>query len=178
MHIRKPSEELMAIPSLPRRDVIEQWRVACDKSALSGGALAGLWRLARRGRDDQGIRQALRDRAGHGTSLAPPLSSGGVPSAEPACRHRRGGRDDPGPNTGAVSSASPERHNWHAKPPTLQWGVFCFASAALSCPDSRATFPWCLPPPSISRSSLPDCRPASSLTRVMKEWAAYSNGAT
>ncbi len=58
--------------------------------ALTGTALSGLWRLAWRRRDDPGGCRALRDCAGHGTSLAPPLSGGGAPGAGPACRDRRG----------------------------------------------------------------------------------------
>ena len=34
LHICKPAEELMTIPSLLGRDVIDQWRVTYDKSSL------------------------------------------------------------------------------------------------------------------------------------------------
>ena len=34
LHICKPAEELMTIPSLLGRDVIDRWRVTYDKSAL------------------------------------------------------------------------------------------------------------------------------------------------
>ena len=34
LHVCKPAEELMTIPSLLGRDVIDQWRVTYDKSAL------------------------------------------------------------------------------------------------------------------------------------------------
>ena len=57
------------------------------------GALAGLRRLAWRRRDDPRGCQALQDCAEHGASLASPLPGGGAPSAGPACRDRRGGRD-------------------------------------------------------------------------------------
>ena len=33
LHVCKPAEELMTIPSLLGRDVIDQWRVTYDKSA-------------------------------------------------------------------------------------------------------------------------------------------------
>ena len=34
LHICKPAEELMAVPSLLGRDIIDQWRVIYDKPAL------------------------------------------------------------------------------------------------------------------------------------------------
>ena len=43
LHIRKPAEELMTIPSLLGRDVIDRWRVTYDKSALELLAAAISW---------------------------------------------------------------------------------------------------------------------------------------
>ena len=77
---------------------------ACGKTfgALTGTALSGLHHKERWlafgaslgvRRDDPRGSRALRDCAEHGVSLAPPLPGGGAPSAGPACRDRRGGRD-------------------------------------------------------------------------------------
>ena len=118
--------------------------------AAPQGALAVLWRLACRGRDDQGVRRALRDCAEHGASLATPLSGGGAPGAGPACRDRRGGRDlhSGEPERGSGSSTG-SRAGAAARPASAasrasrcrSWSppIVAARPSAIPCPLSRRT---------------------------------------